>query len=131
MNNSTPLFPNFHLQTLRRKPRSAQQILAAQLAKLKRKTFSQLGECLGKFIPTEYLRPTASGPLSRRRVFSKENTFWAFFSQVLGADGGLQGGKRLELADDFLAPTVSSQHLREKGPKSVFFTEYSPATQGA
>lgn len=90
MNNSTPLFPNFHLQTLRRKPRSAQQILAAQLAKLKRKTFSQLGECLGKFIPTEYLRPTASGPLSRRRVFSKENTFWAFFSQVLGADGGCQ-----------------------------------------
>jgi len=90
MNNSTPLFPNFHLQTLRRKPRSAQQILAAQLAQLKRKTFSQLGECLGKFIPTEYLRPTASGPLSRRRVFSKENTFWAFFSQVLGADGGCQ-----------------------------------------
>jgi hypothetical protein len=64
--------------------------LAAQLAQLKRKTFSQLGECLGKFIPTEYLRPTASGPLSRRRVFSKENTFWAFFSQVLGADGGCQ-----------------------------------------
>jgi hypothetical protein len=48
-----------------------------------------------------------------------------------GQDGGLQGGKRLELADDFLAPTVSSQHLREKGPKGVFFTEYSPATQGA
>ena len=90
MKNSTPLFPNFHLQTLRRTPRSAQQILAAQLAQLKQKTFSQLGECLGKFIPTEYLRPTGSGPLSRRRVFSKANTFWAFFSQVLGADGGCQ-----------------------------------------
>jgi len=26
--------------------------------------------------------------LSRRRIFSKENTFWAFLSQVLDADGG-------------------------------------------
>ena len=90
MKNSTPLFPNFHFQTLRRKPRTAQQILVAKLAHLKQKSFSQLGECLGKFIPREHLRPTASGPLSRRRVFSKENTFWAFFSQVLGADGGCQ-----------------------------------------
>jgi len=29
-----------------------------------------------------------SGALSRRRIYSKENTFWAFFSQVLDADGG-------------------------------------------
>ena len=90
MKNFTPLFPNFHLQTLRRKPRSAQQILAAKLAQLKQKSFSQLGECLGKFIPTEHLHPTPSGPLSRRRFFSKANTFWAFFSQVLDADGGCQ-----------------------------------------
>ena len=26
--------------------------------------------------------------MSRRRLFSKENTFWAFFGQVLDADGG-------------------------------------------
>jgi len=26
--------------------------------------------------------------MSRRRLFSKENTFWAFFSQMLDADGG-------------------------------------------
>ncbi len=26
--------------------------------------------------------------MSRRRLFSKENTFWAFFSQILDADGG-------------------------------------------
>ena len=26
--------------------------------------------------------------MSRCRLFSKENTFWAFFSQVLDADGG-------------------------------------------
>ena len=28
--------------------------------------------------------------MSRNRIFSKENTFWAFFSQVLDADGGCQ-----------------------------------------
>lgn len=30
------------------------------------------------------------GDFSRRRIFSKENTFWAFFTQVLDADGGCQ-----------------------------------------
>jgi len=64
--------------------------LAETLEQLKQKSFSQLGECLGKFIPHHYLRPTETGALSRRRFFSKENTFWAFFSQVLDADGGCQ-----------------------------------------
>lgn len=90
MQNLTPLFPNFHLQTLRRKPRSAQKILAEKVEQLKQKSFSQLGECFGKFIPNQYLRPAESGALSRCRFFSKENTFWAFFSQVLDADGGCQ-----------------------------------------
>lgn len=90
MQNQTPLFPGFHLQTLRRKPRSARQILAEQVEKLKQKSFSQLGECFGRFIPKHYLHPTESGALSRRRLFSKENTFWAFFSQVLDSDGGCQ-----------------------------------------
>ncbi|MDX8397886.1 MAG: IS4 family transposase [Mariprofundaceae bacterium] len=39
-------------------------------------------------MPNRYLRPTASGALSRRRIYSKENTFWAFLSQVLDGDGG-------------------------------------------
>ncbi len=90
MQNQTPLFPGFHLQTLRRKPRTAQQILAEKLEQLKQKTFSQLGDCFGKFIPNEYLRPAKTGKLSRQRFFSKENTFWAFFSQVSDADGGCQ-----------------------------------------
>lgn len=88
MQNNSPLFPGFHLQTLRRTPRSAQQILAGQMEQLKQKSLSQLGECFGKFIPHQHLRPAESGVLSRRRFFSKENTFWAFFSQVLDADGG-------------------------------------------
>ncbi len=90
MRNQTPLFPDFHLQTLRRKPRSAQQVLADNVAKLKQKSLGQLGECFAKFIPGQYLLPAMSGALSRRRIFSKENTFWAFFSQVLDADGGCQ-----------------------------------------
>jgi len=90
MQNPTPLFPGFHLPTLRRTPRSAQQILAEQRDKLKQKSLSQLGECFGKFISSHHLRPTKSGVSSRRRFFSKENTFWAFFSQVLDADAGCQ-----------------------------------------
>jgi len=90
MLNTTPLFPGFHLQTLRRKPRSPRQILAENLEQLRQKSFSQLGDCFGRFIPNQYLHPTESGALSRRRLFSKENTFWAFFSQVLDADGGCQ-----------------------------------------
>ncbi len=90
MQNTTPLFPGFHLQSLRRKPRSARQVLAEKMEQLKQKSFSQLGDCFGKFIPYQYLRAAESGALSRRRFFSKENTFWAFFSQVLDADGGCQ-----------------------------------------
>jgi hypothetical protein len=88
MQNTTPFFPGFHLQTLRRKPRSAQQKWADEVKKLKQKTFSQLGECFGKFIPSQHLMPSESGVQSRRRFFSKENTFWAFFSQIIDADGG-------------------------------------------
>ena len=90
MKNPTPMFPGFHLPTLRRKPRSAQQIMAEKLEQLKQKSFSQLSECFSTFISSQHLRPTESGALSRRRFFSKENTFWAFFSQILDADGGCQ-----------------------------------------
>lgn len=90
MKNMTLYLPGFHLATLRRKPRSAQQIMAKKLADIRQKTFSQLGECFGQFIPKQLLHPTESGSLSRRRLYSKENTFWAFLSQVLDADGGCQ-----------------------------------------
>ncbi|MCF6196447.1 MAG: IS4 family transposase [Emcibacter sp.] len=88
MKNQPLLLPELHLQTLRRKPRSSHQKLVDEMAVLKRKTFNQLGECFHKFIPNKFLRPPKSGALSRRRIFSKENTFWAFMSQVLDADGG-------------------------------------------
>ena len=85
---SNVLFLPFHLPRARRKVRSEQQILAEEMQRLKQKSFSQLGEYLGKFIPSRYLTPEPSGALSRRRIYSKENTFWAFLSQVLDADGG-------------------------------------------
>jgi hypothetical protein len=90
MQNPTPMFPGFHLQTLRRKPRSAQQMMTEKLEQLKQKSFSQLSECFCTFISSQHLRPTKSGALSRQRFFSKENTSWAFFSQILDADGDCQ-----------------------------------------
>jgi len=82
------MLPGFHLRTLRRKPRSAQQKLAEKIALLKQKSFKQIGEIFENFIPRTLLKPEQDGAMSRRRLFSKENTFWAFFSQVLDADGG-------------------------------------------
>jgi hypothetical protein len=86
--NTIPYLPGLHLPTSHRKARSPQKILAEKMQQVRLKSFSQLGECFGRFIPKQYLQPTESGALSRRRLFSKENTFWAFFSQVLDADGG-------------------------------------------
>lgn len=85
---TTPLLPGFNLRILRQKPRSEQQKLVERLALLRQKSFKQIGEVFEKFIPRELLKPESSGVMSRRRLFSKENTFWAFFSQVLDADGG-------------------------------------------
>jgi ABC-type Zn2+ transport system substrate-binding protein/surface adhesin len=75
MQNPTPFFPCFYLQTLCRKPRSASQMLADKLDQLKQNSFSQLGDCFSYFIPKYLLQPAGSGALSRQRFFSKENTF--------------------------------------------------------
>jgi hypothetical protein len=88
MRKSMPFLPGFYPQVMRRKPRSAQQKLAEKMALLKQKSFKQIGELFEKFIPRTLLKQEQDGAMSRRRLFSKENTFWAFFSQVLDADGG-------------------------------------------
>ena len=90
MKNNSLYLPGFHLSTLRRKPRSAAHKLADSLAHIRRQSISSLGECFGQFIPSKVLENGEAGSFSRRRVFSKTNTFWAFFSQVLDADGGCQ-----------------------------------------
>ena len=90
MKNMTRLLPGFHLQTLRRKPLSASQKMAAKQRDIRRKSISQLGDCFGSFIPGQELSHASSGTFSRQRIFSKANTFWGFFSQVLDAEGGCQ-----------------------------------------
>jgi hypothetical protein len=86
--NPTPMFSGFYQPRRGRKPRSAQQVFADKIASFKKKSFKQIGEIFGQFIPGEYLKPEQSGVMSRRSIFSKENTFWAFLGQVMDADGG-------------------------------------------
>jgi len=88
MKNPNLFLPGFHLATLRRRPRSASQRLADQLTKIRQNSISQLAQCFTGFIPAQSLQPQQSGAQSRQRIFSKENTFWGFFSQILNADGG-------------------------------------------
>ena len=90
MGNSTLCLPGFHILTLRRKPRSTRQKLADEMVQVRRRSISQLADCFGCFIPMEKLERRASGAFSRLRLFGTANTFWAFFSQVLDADGGCQ-----------------------------------------
>lgn len=90
----TLYLPGFHLQTLRRKPRSALKKLADEKARIKQHSITQLGEYFSHFIPVQELDNHTSGQFSRRRLFSKTNIFWAFFSQVLDADGGCQEAVR-------------------------------------
>ena len=82
------MLPGFYLPRRGRKPLSGQQKLAQKLALLRQKSFKQMGEIFEDFIPRTLLKPEQSGVMSRRRIFSKENTFWAFLGQVLDADGG-------------------------------------------
>lgn len=86
--NPPPMLPGFYMPLRGRKPRSAQQLFADKVAALKQRSFKQIGKIFDRFIPGEYLKPELSGDMSRRSIFSKENTFWAFLGQVLDADGG-------------------------------------------
>lgn len=85
--NSTPLLPGFYRPFRGRKRKTAQQVFADKISALKQKSFKQIGEILGRFIPSKFLHLESSGIMSRRSVFCKENTFWAFLGQVLDADG--------------------------------------------
>jgi len=55
MKNTTPMFLGFHIQTLRRKPRSAKQKFAEKLALLKQKSFRQTGELFENSSPVRAL----------------------------------------------------------------------------
>ena len=88
LTNPIPMLPGFYRPFRGRKRRSAQQIFADKISSIQRKSFKQVGEIFSRFIPDDYLKPETSGIMSRRSMFSKENTFWAFLGQVIDADGG-------------------------------------------
>ncbi|MDZ8120492.1 hypothetical protein [Pontiella agarivorans] len=88
MHNQTPFFNGFHRGTLGKKSRGEADRLAQQLRALKEKSLSQLAVCFRKCVPEQRLRPSKGRHHSRQRIFSKESTFWAFFCQVIDADGG-------------------------------------------
>lgn len=88
MNIKTPFLAGLHLKTLGKKRLGSAQRMVNELARLKQKNLSQLSECFRGFIPNNKLQPSNEKAHSRRRIFSKRNTFWAFFSQVIDSDGG-------------------------------------------
>lgn len=83
-----PMLPGFYLPKRGRKPHSRQQKISQKIASLRKKSFKQMGEIFGRFIPAKFLKQESSGTMSRRRLFTIENTFWSFLGQVLDADGG-------------------------------------------
>ena len=88
---TTPFFPGFHISTLSRKRRSQQQILKENQGRLRRGSFHQLGRLLRGFLPDSLLATNESGENSRQRIFTKANTFFAFFGQILNEDKSCQG----------------------------------------
>jgi hypothetical protein len=112
MQNSSYYLPGFHLSTLRSKPRSEREKLAEEQDRLRRHSLSGLGDSFGSFIPIHEVAGVDASDFSRRRVYSKENTFWAFFSQVLDADGGCQEAVRkvqaVAASRDLSAPSSST-----------------------
>jgi len=102
MKRTTPLLPGLHLQSLRKKPRSPAQVMASEMRRKISKSLLGLKACFGCFIPEDLLENNTEGPHSRHRIFNKETTFWAFFSQIIDADGGCaEAVKKLKTYLDF------------------------------
>jgi hypothetical protein len=85
MNVNTPFFPGFHIQTLSKKSNLKERQREQHLESLRLKNFDQLAALFSKIIPDSMLQNDAG---RRTRLFSKRNTFWAYFSQLISADGG-------------------------------------------
>lgn len=88
MKNTQPFLPGLHLASLRKKPRSTAQKCLDEKIRKRSKSIAGLKACFGRFIPERFLENNAKKKHSRHRIFSKGNTFWAFFSQIIDADGG-------------------------------------------
>ena len=131
-----PMLPGFFLPKRGRKAHSPQKVLAAQLASIKKKSFKQIGEIFGHFVPGSLLRQEQSGAMSRRRIFTKENTFWAFLGQVLDADGGckevvrkLQSHASMRNIKMPSSSTASYCTARKKLDEGMLFDVFQHTTQ--
>lgn len=88
MTLETPLFAGLNIETLNKKRQTSVQKVAAEVSALKQKSLTQLSHCFNDFIPHKELEQSQQKEHSRHRLYSKSNTFWAFFSQSINADGG-------------------------------------------
>jgi hypothetical protein len=86
----TPLFPGWHLPTLRKKPKTALQKIIENNKLIQRQSITHLNVLLSQYIPRNIFKNISQNAFTRQRIFSLENTFWEFFFQILNPDGGCQ-----------------------------------------
>jgi hypothetical protein len=86
----TPLFPGWHLPTLRKKPKTALQKIIENNKIIQRQSITHLNVLLSQYIPRNIFKNISQNAFTRQRIFSLENTFWGFFFQILNPDGGCQ-----------------------------------------
>lgn len=85
----TPLFPGWHLPTLRKKPKTEIQKYLDNERLIQTRSITDLSNILSRYIPKSSFDDKFKKG-TRKRLFSLENTFWGFFYQLLNPDGGCQ-----------------------------------------
>ena len=100
------LSPDFHIKTLRKKPKTALQIAYRLRQKLLDHQLTNIACALSSYIPQSLFDKHSNKAKTRRRIFSYENTFWGFFLQSLQADSSCQS-----IVHQF---RVTAQHNQKK-----------------
>ncbi len=90
------LSPDFNIKTLRKKPQTAHQKLRNKQLDIERHSLTDLSKILASYIPQSLFDKEYLETNTRRRVYSTENTFWGFFSQILK-----QGASTTSIVHDF------------------------------
>lgn len=88
MQSHQPCLPGIHFSYFRSRRGRSPRELYARKAEIARKGLDALSHIFGDCVPDHLLAQSDHDHFSRRRVFSRAQTFWGFFSQVLDADGG-------------------------------------------
>lgn len=101
------LSPDFNIKTLRRKPRTAVQKVREQQQRLLDHQLTGASHLLSRYIP-QCLFDHHNNAQTRRRLFSRENTFWGFFLQTLQADSSCQS-----IVHQFRCATQKNRKMKE------------------